>query len=121
MGQNGEQGTVGKTLHKEQRQGSGTCNSLQHRPANPSGLAHFDVKIHQAIQTCTELLHCELLAHKGRVTVVDTLEYFSVGKGSMTDLVHKAEDATEVSTDVTRFFCPTLGHLGKNSLREVVV
>ena len=63
----------------------------------------------------------ELLARKGRVTVVDTLEYFSVGKGSMTDLVHKAEDATEVSTGCNQNFCPTLGHMGKNSLREVVV
>ena len=45
----------------------------------------------------------------------------AVGKRSITNLEHKAEDATEVFADVSRFSRPTVVPHGQKSLWEMVV
>ena len=45
----------------------------------------------------------------------------AVGKGSITNLEHKAADATEVFADVSRFSRPTVVPHGQKSLWEMVV
>ena len=45
----------------------------------------------------------------------------AVGKGSITNLEHKAEDATVVFADVSRFSRPTVVPYGQKSMWEKVV